>query len=175
MRFKIFVAAGLALATLFSMTACGNETAEENESVVESVFTTEPPTTEPPTEEETTEPSRVPTVEISSHRLSRDDSWSPVIIVEYEWTNNSTDKECFENSCVCTVTQDDQALASAISGCEDFDSSKSSENKSKLISPGETSKVEIGYALKNDVDDVKIKITDICGENQVFGDIITIS
>jgi hypothetical protein len=77
-------------------------------------------------------------------------------------------------SCIDTVTQGDYELSSAVSGCDDFDALKSSDDRMKLVAPGETMTLEVGYILQNETDDIKIRIDDIYEENQVLGEVITI-
>lgn len=96
---------------------------------------------------------------VKSCRLAKDYEKKPIIIVKYEFTNNSDEYSAF------WTTFEDKAFQNGIGLNECYvvaDSANySSDNKSKEIKPGATLEVEVAYVLNDSTTPVDIEVSEL--------------
>lgn len=117
-------------------------------------------------EEETTEYS----FEIAGSSISADYNGDPVLVVEYNFTNNSDDAISFMIACQDTAFQNGIECDSTVIGCDDYDS----KEQMNEIQPGTTYAVHVGYHLQDTTSPVDIEITDLLGLNTLLEETITL-
>ena len=102
-------------------------------------------------------------VVIKSSRLAEDYQGNPVIIVKYEFTNNSDDSKCFSWSIDANAYQDGVELMECY--LVDDSANYSSDNQLKEIKKGITLSVEVAYELENETSDVEVEVSELISFN----------
>ena len=159
-----------ALAIIMSCTACGGkEVTDEdvdkaiNEAISDldkeyssqdSVSSKEEET-EVPTEEETSEFEFA----IKSTSLSKNYDDTDVLVIEYDFTNNSDKATSFTFACQDTVFQDGVEGDSIKVICDDVDAQQQLND----IQPGKTYTLKVGYSVPDINKPVDVVITDLFG------------
>lgn len=97
-------------------------------------------------------------VDIKSARLTEDYEGKPVIIITYDFTNNSDDEAAWYVSVTDRVYQDGVECETAY--FVDDSANYSSDNQSKSIRKGVTLEVEAAFVLNNTESPVEVEVTE---------------
>lgn len=96
-------------------------------------------------------------VEILSTSISTDYEGSPVLVVEYNFTNNSDEAASFIFSCQDKAFQNGVECSSTVIGCDEIDSEQTMND----IQPGVTYALKTGYMLQDTTTPVDIEVTSL--------------
>lgn len=96
-------------------------------------------------------------VELLSTSISQDYEGKPVLVVEYNFTNNSDDSASFTFSCQDKAFQNGVECDNTVIGCDDIDS----QQQMNEIQPGTTYALKIGYHLQDNTSPVDIEVTSL--------------
>ncbi len=99
------------------------------------------------------------TVIIDSCRLAKDYEGKDVVIVKYDFTNNSDDSASFMVAFDDTVYQDGIGLNESY--VLDDSANYSSDNQMKDIKPGSTLDVEVAYELNDSTTDIEVEVKEL--------------
>ena len=97
-------------------------------------------------------------VTVKSCRLAKDYQGKGVVIVKYEFTNNSDDKAAFWTTFEDNVYQDGIGLNECI--VTDSSANYSTDNQMKEIKPGATLEVEIAYTLNDSTTPIEVEVSE---------------
>ena len=98
-------------------------------------------------------------VVIKSCRLAEDYKGTPIVIVTYEFTNNSDDATSFSFSVTDSVFQNGIGLNECY--VVDDSANYSSDNQLKDIKPGSTLDVEVAYTLNDNETDLEVEVKEL--------------
>lgn len=98
-------------------------------------------------------------VEIVSTAMSTDYEGKSVLVVEYNFTNNSDETKSFTFACQDKVFQNGIECDSSVIGCDDVDSQMQLTD----IQPGTTYTLKVGYHAEPGIP-VDIQITSLFGD-----------
>ena len=161
------IAAGiLAIACGFCISGCG-DTGESSSTVSEATTTVAEAETQGETEAqaETEAQTEKPAsdakfaFEIVSTAMSTDYEGKSVLVVEYNFTNNSDETTSFTFACRDKVFQNGIECDSSVIGCDDVDSQMQLTD----IQPGTTYTLKVGYHAESGAP-VDIQITSLFGD-----------
>ena len=97
-------------------------------------------------------------VTIKSCRLAKDYQGKAIVIVKYEFTNNSDDNAAFWTTFEDNVYQNGIGLNECI--VTDSSANYSTDNQMKEIKPGATLEVEIAYTLNDSTTPIDVEISE---------------
>ncbi|MBR6873405.1 MAG: DUF5067 domain-containing protein [Ruminococcus sp.] len=119
---------------------------------------------------EKTESEAKPEYEIKVNKayISQDYQKNTVLVVEYEWTNNSDKATSFTFAFQDNVYQNGIECSSSVFGCDDIDS----EKQLTKIQPGTTFTLNVGYKLNESDADAEIIISDLYGRKELLKTIV---
>ncbi len=98
---------------------------------------------------------------IKSCRLATDFEGKSIVIVKYEFTNNSDESEAFYLAFDETVYQDGIGLNECYFA--DDSANYSGDNQMKEIKPGATLEVEVAYVLNDTTTDIDVEVSELFG------------
>ena len=149
------IAAGiLAIACGFCISGCGDS--GESSSTVSEATTT---VAEAETQTEKPASDAKFAFEIVSTAMSTDYEGKSVLVVEYNFTNNSDETTSFTFACRDKVFQNGIECDSSVIGCDDVDSQMQLTD----IQPGTTYTLKVGYHAESGAP-VDIQITSLFGD-----------
>lgn len=149
------IAAGiLAIACGFCISGCGDS--GESSSTVSEATTT---VAEAETQTEKPASDAKFAFEIVSTAMSTDYEGKSVLVVEYNFTNNSDETTSFTFACQDKVFQNGIECDSSVIGCDDVDS----QMQLTEIQPGTTYTLKVGYHAESGAP-VDIQITSLFGD-----------
>ena len=96
-------------------------------------------------------------VELLSTSISQDYEGKPVLVVEYNFTNNSDESASFMFSCQDKAFQNGIEFDNTVFGCDEIDS----QQQLNEIQPGTTYALKIGYHLQDTTSPVDIEVTSL--------------
>lgn len=157
-----------------SKTSASSE--EKTESKAEESKTEESKADESKAEESTAEESKAEekldyTVEINSVSFSKDYEDKDVMIVEYNFTNNTDKAQSFMFSCTDKAFQNGIECDSGVIGCDELKDDKEMSD----IQPNTTVAIKIGYKLQDMQTPVQIEVKDIIKDDMYLKKTIDIS
>lgn len=97
-------------------------------------------------------------VDILSCRLAKDYEGSDVVVVKYNYTNNSSESTSFDVAFMTYAYQNGIGLNGAYVLADN--ANYSDENQSKSIKSGASIEVEVAYKLNDTTTDVEIEVTE---------------
>ena len=103
-------------------------------------------------------------IKINKTFISQDYEQKPVLVVEYEWTNNSDKTVSFTFAVQDNVYQNGIECSSTVFGCNDVDA----EQQLTKIQPGTTYTLNVAYMLQDSNADAEIVITDLFGTEELL-------
>ena len=159
-----WIAGLLAVSMMAAMAGCA-ETTDSSSSQAEETSAAESSAAESSAAEETeaediTEAAAEETefqVELLGTSVSQDYEGKPVLVVEYNFTNNSDEAQSFIFACQDKVFQKILFLRHPVIGCDDIDS----QQQMNEIQPGTTYALKIGYHLQDTTSPVDIEVTSL--------------
>lgn len=160
---KKLIASLLAVSLLAGLSGCGtsgdsSSKAEETSAAESSVEenSAEESVAEESVEEESSvaEADSEFAVAINGTTISQDYDGSPVLVVEYNFTNNSDEAASFVFSCDDKAFQNGIECDSTVIGCDEIDS----QQEMNEIQPGTTYALKIGYHLQDTTTPVDIQV-----------------
>ena len=155
------IAAGiLAITCGFCISGCG-DTGESSSAVSETTTTIAEAETQGETEAQTEKPASDAkfAFEVVSTAMSTDYEGKSVLVVEYNFTNNSDETTSFTFACQDKVFQNGIECDSSVIGCDDVDSQMQLTD----IQPGTTYTLKVGYHAEPGTP-VDIQITSLFGD-----------
>jgi hypothetical protein len=155
------IAAGiLAIACGFCISGCG-DSGESSSTVSEATTTVAEAETQGETEAQAEKPASDAkfAFEIVSTAMSTDYEGKSVLVVEYNFTNNSDETTSFTFACRDKVFQNGIECDSSVIGCDDVDSQMQLTD----IQPGTTYTLKVGYHAEPGTP-VDIQITSLFGD-----------
>lgn len=177
MKIKKMLAAISTLCMIAAISVgCTSEDSSESESAAESVAEESVETVEDSSEEETEAPTEAPTeaqefaFEITGTSLSKDYDDSDVLVVTYNFTNNSDSATSFSFACQDTAFQNGVECDSTIISCPEIDAQQQLND----IQPGTTYTLNVGYHLQDLTSPVTIQVTDLFGDETFLDQEITL-
>lgn len=108
--------------------------------------------------------------EIVSTSLSKDYNNADVLVVEYNYTNNSDKATSFTFACQDKVFQNGIECDSTVIGCDEVDT----QTELNDIQPGTTYTLKVGYHLQDTTTPVQIQVTDLFGTETFIDETITL-
>ena len=99
---------------------------------------------------------------IKSVSLSKDYDDSDVLVIEYDFTNNSDKATSFSFACQDTVYQDGVECDSTVVSCDDIDTQEQLND----IQSGKTYTLKVGYHIKDTSKPVDVVVTDLMGKDK---------
>lgn len=108
---------------------------------------------------------------INSASFGSDYEGKDVLIIEYDFTNNSDKAASFTFACQDTVFQDGIECDSTVVGCDEVDVQEQLND----IQPGKTYTLKVGYHISDKSKPVDVVITDILGINKLLEESIDLS
>ncbi|MCM1226033.1 MAG: DUF5067 domain-containing protein [Clostridium sp.] len=108
---------------------------------------------------------------VKSTSLSTDYEGEDVLVIEYDFTNNSDKANSFTMSCQDTVFQDGIECDSTVVGCDDVDAQEQLNN----VQPGNTYTLKVGYHVQDLSKPVDVIITDLLGTKTLFEETIELN
>lgn len=159
-----WIAGLLAVSMMAAMAGCA-ETTDSSSSQAEETSAAESSAAESSAAEETeaediTEAAAEETefqVELLGTSVSQDYEGKPVLVVEYNFTNNSDEAQSFIFACQDKVFQNGIECDDTVIGCDDIDS----QQQMNEIQPGTTYALKIGYHLQDTTSPVDIEVTSL--------------
>lgn len=143
--------------------SAAEESSEEESSQEES-------SEEEASQEESSEEDAEFAFEIANTSISADYNGASVLVVEYNFTNNSDKATSFSLACQDTAFQGGVECDSTVIGCDAVDAQEQLND----IQPGTTYTVHVGYHLQDTTSPVDIVITDLLGLNTLVEETITL-
>ncbi len=98
-------------------------------------------------------------VVIESSRLATDYEGKPIVIVKFQFTNNSDDNACFAWSLDHNAFQNGVGLNECY--VVDDSANYSSDNQTKEIKKGASISVEVAYKLNDSTTDVEVEVSEL--------------
>lgn len=117
--------------------------------------------------------AKAPTVTLKDYKVSEDWEGKPVLVVEYEFTNNDDETLSFQFGCTDTVTQGDEECLGMVVGCADLEAI-SALARSTDVKPGKTEVIKLGYLL-NGMGDATITVEDIGGTEVLLSETVKLN
>lgn len=159
-----WIAGLLAVSMMAAMAGCA-ETTDSSSSQAEETSAAESSAAESSTAEETeaediTEAAAEETefqVELLGTSVSQDYEGKPVLVVEYNFTNNSDEAQSFIFACQDKAFQNGIECDDTVIGCDDIDS----QQQMNEIQQGTTYALKIGYHLQDTTSPVDIEVTSL--------------
>lgn len=159
-----WIAGLLAVSMMAAMAGCA-ETTDSSSSQAEETSAAESSVEESSAAEETeaedsTEAAAEETefqVELLGTSISQDYEGKPVLVVEYNFTNNSDESQSFIFACQDKAFQNGIECDDTVIGCDDIDS----QQQMNEIQPGTTYALKIGYHLQDTTSPVDIEVTSL--------------
>ena len=173
MKFKRILAGICALTIIATLSACTTETTDSESSKVESSAAESKEESAESSEESSEEETEAAefVFAINSTSLGKDYEDKDVLIIKYDFTNNSDEATSFTFACQDTVFQDGIECDSTVIGCDDIDSQEQLND----IQPGKTYTVTIGYHISDTSKPVDVVITDLFGSETLLEESIDLS
>ena len=173
MKFKRILAGICALTIIAALSACTTETTDSESSEVESSAAESKEESAESSEESSEEETEAAefTFAINSTSLGKDYEDKDVLIIKYDFTNNSDEATSFTFACQDTVFQDGIECDSTVIGCDDIDSQEQLND----IQPGKTYTVTVGYHISDMSKPVDVVITDLFGSETLLEESIDLS
>lgn len=103
------------------------------------------------------------TVDIASCRIAKDYEGKPVVIVKYNFTNNSDKEEAFDYTFDENVYQNGVGLNEAY--VLDDSANYNDDNQTKKIKKGTTLEVEVAYKLNDTETDIEVEVKELFSFN----------
>ncbi|MFR6313197.1 MAG: DUF5067 domain-containing protein [Ruminococcus sp.] len=154
-----WIAGLLAVSMMAAMAGCA-ETTDSSSSHAEETSAAESSAAEETEAEDITEAAAEETefqVELLGTSVSQDYEGKPVLVVEYNFTNNSDEAQSFIFACQDKVFQNGIECDDTVIGCDDIDS----QQQMNEIQPGTTYALKIGYHLQDTTSPVDIEVTSL--------------
>ena len=107
-------------------------------------------------------------IKINKAYISQDYEQKPVLVVEYEWTNNSDKAVSFTFAVQDYVYQNGIECSSTVFGCKEVDTEQQLTN----IQPGTTYTLNVAYKLHEPNVDAEVVITDLLGTEELLKTIV---
>lgn len=173
MKFKKLLAGVCALTMVAALSACTLETTDSESSKIESSAAEskeESAESSDESSEKETEAAEF-VFAINSTSLGKDYEDKDVLIIKYDFTNNSDEATSFTFACQDTVFQDGIECDSTVIGCDDIDSQEQLND----IQPGKTYTVTIGYHISDTSKPVDVVVTDLFGKETLLEESIDLS
>lgn len=173
MKFKRILAGICALTMIAALSACTTETTDSESSKIESSAAEskeESAESSDESSEEETEAAEF-VFAINSTSLGKDYEDKDVLIIKYDFTNNSDEATSFTFACQDTVFQDGIECDSTVIGCDDIDSQEQLND----IQPGKTYTVTVGYHISDMSKPVDVVVTDLFGKETLLEESIDLS
>ena len=173
MKFKRILAGICALTIIAALSACTTETTDSESSKVESSAAESKEESAESSEESSEEETEAAefVFAINSTSLGKDYEDKDVLIIKYDFTNNSDEATSFTFACQDTVFQDGIECDSTVIGCDDIDSQEQLND----IQPGKTYTVTIGYHISDTSKPVDVVVTDLFGKETLLEESIDLS
>ena len=173
MKLKKLLAGVCALTMAAALSACTTETTDSESSKVESSAAESKEESAESSEESSEEETEAAefTFAINSTSLGKDYEDKDVLIIKYDFTNNSDEATSFTFACQDTVFQDGIECDSTVIGCDDIDSQEQLND----IQPGKTYTVTIGYHISDTSKPVDVVVTDLFGKETLLEESIDLS
>lgn len=173
MKFKKLLAGVCALTMVAALSACTLETTDSESSKIESSAAESKEESAESSEESSEEETEAAefTFAINSTSLGKDYEDKDVLIIKYDFTNNSDEATSFTFACQDTVFQDGIECDSTVIGCDDIDSQEQLND----IQPGKTYTVTVGYHISDMSKPVDVVITDLFGSETLLEESIDLS
>ena len=173
MKLKKLLAGVCALTMVAALSACTLETTDSESSKIESSAAESKEESAESSEESSEEETEAAefTFAINSTSLGKDYEDKDVLIIKYDFTNNSDEATSFTFACQDTVFQDGIECDSTVIGCDDIDSQEQLND----IQPGKTYTVTIGYHISDTSKPVDVVITDLFGSKTLLEESIDLS
>ena len=173
MKFKRILAGICALTIIAALSACTTETTDSESSKVESSAAESKEESAESSEESSEEETEAAefVFAINSTSLGKDYEDKDVLIIKYDFTNNSNEATSFTFACQDTVFQDGIECDSTVIGCDDIDSQEQLND----IQPGKTYTVTIGYHISDTSKPVDVVVTDLFGKETLLEESIDLS
>lgn len=169
---KIFVGV-FALTMVVALSACTTETTDSKSSKAESSAAESKEESAESSEESSEEETETAefTFAINSTSFGKDYEDKDVLIIKYDFTNNSDEATSFTFACQDTVFQDGIECDSTVIGCDDIDSQEQLND----IQPGKTYTVTVGYHISDTSKPVDVVVTDLFGRDTLLEESIDLS
>lgn len=173
MKFKRILAGICVLTMVAALSACTTETTDSESSKVESSAAESKEESAESSEESSEEETEAAefVFAINSTSLGKDYEDKDVLIIKYDFTNNSDEATSFTFACQDTVFQDGIECDSTVIGCDDIDSQEQLND----IQPGKTYTVTIGYHISDTSKPVDVVVTDLFGKETLLEESIDLS
>lgn len=173
MKFKRILASICALTIIAALSACTTETTDSESSKVESSAAESKEESAESSEESSEEETEAAefVFAINSTSLGKDYEDKDVLIIKYDFTNNSDEATSFTFACQDTVFQDGIECDSTVIGCDDIDSQEQLND----IQPGKTYTVTVGYHISDMSKPVDVVVTDLFGKETLLEESIDLS
>lgn len=173
MKLKKFLAGVCALTMVAALSACTLETTDSESSKVESSAAESKEESAESSEESSEEETEAAefVFAINSTSLGKDYEDKDVLIIKYDFTNNSDEATSFTFACQDTVFQDGIECDSTVIGCDDIDSQEQLND----IQPGKTYTVTVGYHISDTSKPVDVVVTDLFGKETLLEESIDLS
>ena len=173
MKFKRILAGICALTIIAALSACTTETTDSESSKVESSAAESKEESAESSEESSEEETEAAefVFAINSTSLGKDYEDKDVLIIKYDFTNNSDEATSFTFACQDTVFQDGIECDSTVIGCDDIDSQEQLND----IQPGKTYTVTVGYHISDMSKPVDVVVTDLFGKETLLEESIDLS
>ena len=173
MKFKRILVGICALTIIAALSACTTETTDSESSKVESSAAESKEESAESSEESSEEETEAAefTFAINSTSLGKDYEDKDVLIIKYDFTNNSDEATSFTFACQDTVFQDGIECDSTVIGCDDIDSQEQLND----IQPGKTYTVTVGYHISDMSKPVDVVVTDLFGKETLLEESIDLS
>ena len=173
MKFKKLLAGVCALTMVAALSACTLETTDSESSKIESSAAESKEESAESSEESSEEETEAAefTFAINSTSLGKDYEDKDVLIIKYDFTNNSDEATSFTFACQDTVFQDGIECDSTVIGCDDIDSQEQLND----IQPGKTYTVTVGYHISDMSKPVDVVVTDLFGKETLLEESIDLS
>lgn len=176
---KTVISALILSAMLVTLSACGEAQTTKEKDNDADISTSAPDSNSskdevseesPESSEEETKASEFE-FKIKSTSLSKDFEEKDVLIIEYDYTNNSDKATSFSFACQDTVFQDGVECDSTVVGCDEVDTQEQLND----VQPGKTYTLKVGYHITDTSKPVDVVITDLLGMNNLLEESIDLS
>ena len=173
MKLKKLLAGVCALTMVAAVSACTLETTDSESSKIESSAAESKEESAESSEESSEEETEAAefVFAINSTSLGKDYEDKDVLIIKYDFTNNSDEATSFTFACQDTVFQDGIECDSTVIGCDDIDSQEQLND----IQPGKTYTVTVGYHISDTSKPVDVVVTDLFGKETLLEESIDLS
>lgn len=163
MKLKRILAGVFALTIITSISGCTTETSNSDSDSSDSSIISDSQKdskNDDSSESETEKEKAEFEFAIKSTSLSKDYEDKDVLIVEYDFTNNSSEATSFTFACQDTVFQDGVECDSTVIGCDEVDT----QDQLNDIQPGKTYSLKVGYHITDKSMPADIIVTDLFGK-----------